>query len=86
MKIMKMKVKIKDQYKGNIRHNGVSYNLEGYSDEKLQLVWESNPDLRFMFEEWKEVEGVEIPAILPVETPEDFNKLVKEVSKKKKGK
>ncbi len=64
------KMKIKEKYK-NIRHNGVLYHLGGMNEEKLKMVWEANPDLRYAFEvepigTWKEDEiigeALEAPA------------------------
>lgn len=81
-----MKIKIKEEYKGSIMVNGVNYNLGGYNDEKLQMIYDSNPQLRFMFEVYNEVEGIELPASLEIETPEEFNELVEEVIKDKKRK
>ncbi len=42
-------MKIKEKYK-NIRHNGVLYHLGGMNEEKLKMVYDANPDLRYAFE------------------------------------
>lgn len=43
-----MKVKLKQQ--GPIRINGVEYDLTHYNEEKLQMVYDNNPQLRHLFE------------------------------------
>jgi len=63
-------MKIKEKYK-TLRHNGITYHLGNMNEEKLQRVWETNPDLRYAFEvepiqTWKEDEiigeALEAPA------------------------
>ncbi len=44
-------MRIKEQYKKALRVDGVTYNLSGYSEEKLKMVYDGNPHLRFAFEE-----------------------------------
>lgn len=66
-------------------HNGVRYDLGGYSEEKLKMVWEANPHLRFAFEEEEHSsedifqEGL---IELGIDTPEKFEEEIKKVAKK----
>lgn len=85
-------MRIKEQYK-TLRHNGVLYNLGGYSEEKLKMVYEANPDLRYAFEEEDKFEAKSIKDLpkfdeglidLGIDTPEKFEAEIKKVARKKK--
>ncbi len=44
--------KLKEEYKGTrIEHNGIKYDFRNMNDERLQMIWEKNPQLRYAFEE-----------------------------------
>lgn len=84
-------MKIKDEYKGKrVHHNGINYDFSNMNEEKLKRVYDTNPSLRYLFEE-------ECPFELPILTdeeqffknkPEDkteeefFEETIKEVVKK----
>lgn len=40
----------------SISHNGIKYDLTKLNDEQLMRVWETNPSLRYLFEETPEEE------------------------------
>lgn len=71
-------MRIKEQYK-TLRHNGVLYNLGGYSEEKLRMVYEANPQLRFAFEELPKFD--EQLTDIGIDTPEKFEVEIKRVAK-----
>ena len=77
-------MRIKEQYR-TLKHNGVLYNLGGYSEEKLKKVYEANPQLRFAFEEEDKFDELKD---LGIDTAEKFEaeikKAVKAPAKKKK--
>lgn len=94
---MKMKATLKEKYNRTIKYNGITYYFQNMTDEKLQMVWETNPQLRFMFKELphfeEKMEVIEEANFLTPEerlkeiginTPEEFNKVVKKVIKKGK--
>lgn len=90
---MKMKVKIKDQYNKAVKFNGITYHFDGMNEEKLQMVWQTNPQLRFMFQELPKFEEIDEKDFLDAEQQlkdiginnnEEFKKVVKKAITKKK--
>lgn len=83
-------MRIKEQYR-TIKHNGVLYNLGGYSEEKLKKVYEANPQLRFAFEEEDKFEEKKSIKDLPkfdeglidlgIDTAEKFEAEIKKAAK-----
>ena len=75
-------MKIKEKYK-NIRHNGVLYHLGGMNEEKLKMVYDANPELRYAFEvepiqTWKEEEIIGEATLAPAdEAPKQKAKIKK---------
>ena len=85
-------MRIKEQYR-TLKHNGVLYNLGGYSEEKLKAVYEANPQLRFAFEEEDKFEKKSIKELpkfdeglidLGIDTAEKFEAEIKKAVRKKK--
>lgn len=74
-------MKLKEKYK-KFRMDGVFYDFSNYNEERLRRIWENQPHLRFMFEE-----DIEIPEELidlGIETPEEFEEVVKDIVKPKR--
>lgn len=71
------KMKIKEKYK-TLYHNGITYHLGNMNEEKLQRVWETNPDLRYAFEE-EPVKFDEGLLDIGIDTPEKFDAQIKKV-------
>jgi hypothetical protein len=63
-------IKLKNE--APFKQGGVYFNLVGYSQEELQRVYDMNPDLQWRFEFSEDENEI---------TPEQFNKLIKEVIK-----
>lgn len=82
-------MRIKEKY-STIKHNGVLYNLGGYSEEKLRMIYDANPQLRFAFEEEDKFEKKSIKDLpkfdeglidLGIDTAEKFEAEIKKVAK-----
>ena len=72
-------MKIKEKYR-TLYHNGITYHLGNMNEEKLQRVWETNPDLRYAFEEEPTKFDEEL-IDLGIDTPEKFEEQIKKVAK-----
>jgi len=72
-------MKIKEKYR-TLYHNGITYHLGNMNEEKLQRVWETNPDLRYAFEEEPKKFDEEL-IDLGIDTPEKFEEQIKKVAK-----
>ena len=72
-------MKIKEKY-STVMYNGVTYHLGGMNEEKLKLVWETNPGLRYAFEE-EPMKFDEELIDLGIDTPEKFEEQIKKVAK-----
>jgi len=85
-----MKVKIKDEFAKTIRHNGITYYFQDINDEKAQMIFNTNPELRFMFNELPVIDEKEFfkpeeqLKSIGIETPEEFEAVVKKAVKKRK--
>ena len=75
--------RIKNNYLKSVKIDGAHYDFRFWSDEKLQRLWDNNPQLRYLFEDDEAEEQLKE---LGIETPEQFEEIVKEVVKAKKPK
>lgn len=69
-------MKLKPEYKeAKVEHNGIRYDFRNMNEERLQRVWETNPQLRHYFVE-EEIKEEEF--FIKDFTEETFNAAIKE--------